>query len=310
MDPPAHHGYRAILNPLLTPRVVATFEAQIRELAQSLIEPTRELDSFDLAEMFSAPFPKSVSLRWIGLPDSDRLYLAGLVDATSTTRGEADLADVGLQLATYFGKFVADRRAEPRREDLISKLVDAEIDGRPLADEEIILTLITVLFGALHTTTLTLNGIMLRLLDHPEETQTLLADPSIMSSAVEEFLRWCAPSAGVIRTATKDTSIAGCPIHAGDKVMVLNGSANFDPDEFPEPDRLDLTRQPNRHLTFGSGPHRCVGAHLAKLMLRIGIEEMGPELAGLRLVDRDKVQYAGGEGRGVVSLPVTRVSST
>jgi cytochrome P450 len=304
-DPPAHREYRRILNLPLAPTVVAEREEEIRDLAREMIAGFVNDRAFDIGEVFAAPFPKRVSLRFIGVPDSDWQHLGGLVDAITADHHDLDAI---MGLFGYLAETVARRRTEPARDDLIGALVAGSYEGRPLTDEEIYSNLMTSIFGGLHTSTLLINGTMLWLLDHPDECARLVAEPALLPTAVEEFLRYVSPSGGNGRTVTRDATVAGCPVGAGDKVMLLWGSGNRDLDEFPEADKVILDREINRHLTFGVGPHRCVGSHLGKAILKIAIQELGPELAHLRVADRAGLAYVGGESRGLRALPVERVS--
>lgn len=306
-DPPEHREYRRILNPALAPQKVTEREEELRALARELIDGFIGRNSFDIGDEFAGPFPKRVSLRFIGMPDDDWMVVGDYIDRI--TADHTDM-EAGMGLFGYLSQAVANRRQEGPKDDLLSALVDGTYDGRPLHDGEIFSNLMTLVFGGLHTSTLLITGTMLWLLDHPSERERLLAEPTLMTTAIEEFLRYVSPSGGNGRTLTRDVTVGGCPMKAGDRVMLVWGSGNRDAGEFDAPDEVRLDREPNRHLTFGMGPHRCVGSHLGKLILKLAIEELGPHLADLHVPDRSRLGYVGGESRGLRHLPVERVART
>jgi cytochrome P450 len=199
---------------------------------------------------------------------------------------------------------LAERRDAPRREDMISVLLDAEIDGRPLGEDELLFSLTLLLLGGLDTTTSAIAMAFYHLADHPEDRARLLAEPELLDPAVEEFVRVATPVQGLGRTVTKDTTLSGCPLAAGDRVFLLWASGNRDPEAFDRPDEVVLDRHPNHHLGFGAGPHHCVGSHLGKLMVKIALEELLPRLGDFRIADRGRLAWVGGETRGLRTLPL------
>lgn len=302
-DPPEHREYRRLLNAPLAPQVVAHHEPDLRRFAQELIQGFIDRDRFDLGDVFASPFPKRVSLRFIGLPDDDWVEVGDWVDRITADHTDMDAA---MGFFGYLAESVVARREQPPGDDLMSALVYGTYEDRPLHDGEVFANLMTLIFGGLHTSTLLITGTMKWLLDHPDERAHLLATPSLMPSAIDELLRYVSPSGGNGRTLTRDVELHGCPMHAGDRVMLVWGSGNRDPREFEAPDEVRLDRDPNRHLTFGMGPHRCVGSHLGKAILRLAIEELGPHLADLAIDPDATLGYVGGESRGLRHLPVVR----
>ena len=184
-------------------------------------------------------------------------------------------------------------------------LLDAEIDGRPLDDDEQLFTMVLLLLGGLDTTTSAIAMALAWLADHPAERARLLADPDRLDTGVEEFVRVATPVQGLGRTVTRDTTLSGCPLHAGDRVFLLWASGNRDPRAFDRPEEVVLDRHPNHHLGFGAGPHRCVGSHAGKLMVKIALQELLPWLGDYRI--SGELGWVGGETRGLRHLLVQRV---
>jgi cytochrome P450 len=188
----------------------------------------------------------------------------------------------------------------------MSVLLEAEIDGRPLDDNEVLFSMTLLLLGGLDTTTSAIALALAHLADYPEDRARLLADPELLDTAVEEFVRVATPVQGLGRTVTKDTTLAGCPMAAGDRVFLLWASGNRDPQAFDRPDEVVLDRHPNHHLGFGAGPHRCVGSHAGKLMVKIALSELLPWLGDYGTAG--ELGWVGGETRGIRNLLVQRVN--
>jgi cytochrome P450 len=307
IDPPLHHQYRKILNVSMAPQAVKEREAEIRELADELLAPhAGSSGEIDFCEVFATPFPQFVALRTIGFPDSDRATLGPWMHTLTHLRGIDDtaVAEAAVNVFARLTEHLAQRRAEPRRDDLFSLLLDADIDGRPMSDEEIILYTLLLLFGGLDTTSSAIAGSIYYLAQHPEVRQALLDDEDAMDRAIDEFLRWTSPIQALARTVTQNTELAGCPLHAGEKVLLLWGSGNRDESVFDDAESVVIDRFPNKHLSFGMGPHRCIGSHLAKLMIKVAIERSIHLLGDFSLADPEGVRWAMGEARGLEKLPL------
>ena len=305
VDPPDHREYRRILNPAMSPEVANQWEPRVRELAVELLEKIQHEREVDLGTAFATPFPKTVALRLIGYPDEDLDRLDNWVEHIVGEHKERDgAADLAMEFFVYITEFIARRRADPRQDDLISVLLDADFHGRPFTDDELLPQLLLLTFGGLHTTSSAIAGMLLWLADHPEGRAQLRDDPSLIATAVDEFLRYTTPVNQMGRTAVKDSTVGGCPISAGDKVLLLWGSACHDEAEFDDADQVVLDRSPNRHVAFGIGPHRCVGSHLAKVMVRVALEESLARLGDFHVEDRSGLLFTGGEARGLRHLPV------
>jgi cytochrome P450 len=306
VDPPLHREYRRILDPPLAPQVVKQHVGWMRELAREWIAGIANTGSFDACTQYCEPYAKRVSLRVIDYDaeDLDKLdHWTGLLAA-----GVRD-DDEGIRLSKeFFGHLAAtlrQRAGQPPGDDIISAIVHGEVDGRPLSLQEQQSLLMQVTFGGLHTTGATMAGALVWLAGHPEDRDRLHRHPELMPSAVEEFLRYVTPVPHMNRAAAKDTTLGGCPIAKGERVMFGLGSANHDETVFDNPDDVVLDRFPNRHVGFGGGPHRCVGSHLAKLAVRIGLEEFLAVFADFEVTDYYALRYNGGEGRGLLTVPMT-----
>jgi cytochrome P450 len=311
-DPPLHQKYRKIINPSFTPQAVRAHEDEWRTLAKELITQLPAEGDVELCSAFAVPFPQQVALRMIGFPDDDRPDLARWIDDITRLRGIDDekVGEAAMGVMTRIIERLEERRSaaspgSPKPEDLISTLLDAEIDGRPLDEDEQLFTMVLLLLGGLDTTTSAIAMAMAHLADHPDDRARLLADPDLLDTAVEEFVRVATPVQGLGRTVTRDTTIGGCPLHAGDRVFLLWASGNRDPKAFDRPDDVVLDRHSNHHLGFGAGPHRCVGSHAGKLMVKIALQELLPWLGDYRIAG--ELGWVGGETRGLRQLLVQRV---
>jgi cytochrome P450/nitrite reductase/ring-hydroxylating ferredoxin subunit len=323
-DPPAHTRLRALVNKGFTPRVVTAYEARIRTLASGILAQAFALDEFDWVEAVASEIPMWVFSEIMGLPIEDRRLLIELGDkilgntdpevvGAANTLDQA-LDDPELRLLPFSSPFSLDlieygrtlgeaRRREPR-DDITTRLVEAEVDGSRLSEHEFGLFFILLTTAGNETTRHTISLGLLDLLAHPEEAARLTADPSLAGTAADEVLRRAHPVHHFRRTATRDVVVHGRRIAAGDKVTIWYASGNFDEERFPDPFRMDVGRTPNRHLTFGlGGPHFCLGAHLAKLEVKIWLEEMIPYL--------DRIELAGTPTRlrsnffnGIKRMPV------
>jgi cytochrome P450 len=195
------------------------------------------------------------------------------------------------EIYDYFLPVIQARRAEPR-DDLITRLVDAEVDGHRLTDEDILDICFLFLIAGLDTVTATLTCSVAYLAEHPDHRRTLVDDPSLIPAAIEELLRWETPVPGVARVCKRDTEIGGVEVAAGTRVTVMIGSANTDDTEFDHADTVDFHREGNRHLAFGGGVHRCLGSHLARLELRVAIEELHRRIPDYALAPGTVLEYS------------------
>ncbi|MDT5012781.1 MAG: hypothetical protein QOH57_4398 [Mycobacterium sp.] len=310
VDPPDHAKYRRILDPLFTPRQMAAREAAVTERVNEMIDAFADRGECDFHEEFAVPLPCSVFLGLLGLPleDLDKFLVwkddvirpenGGVGDAR---RREA-ASPSAQQIYTYFEHAIDDHIANPR-DDVLSSLIAARVEGEPLSREELLDICFLFLIAGLDTVTDSLDCFFVYLARHPEQRHLLIEQPDLLPSAIEELLRWETPVPGVVRIALQDTEIGGCPISKGERVSPLLGAANTDPAEFVDPDTVDFARSPNRHRAFGGGPHRCLGSHLARLELRVALREFHRRIPDYEIAPGAELKYTTAL-RSVESLPL------
>ena len=286
IDNPRHDQLRRLVQPHFLPRRIAARENGIREVVRGLVAGWRERGEVDLAQELAWPMPNEVFFHVMGLPgaqEEGREQLGRWVHELKDRRPDdprltpvAKVATEGIQ--NYFMDLLEDRRRNPRP-DLVSHLVQAEIDGTPFADDPItrgseIMGLMMVLFLGGVESTAGLTGSLFKLLaENPDQRELLRADPSLVPAAVEEAIRYNSPLQLAARTTSREVTLHGVTIPAGGRVVLVYGAANRDERQFPHPDRFDVTRGRFRHMGFGEGLHGCLGAPLARLEVKIAAEE-------------------------------------
>jgi cytochrome P450 len=201
----------------------------------------------------------------------------------SSLPGHPDNGKAWAAMFDWIKEFVDQRREAPRQDDVVDAILHAEIDGRPITDEEVIGAIQLIILGGLETTSGALGMMVMRFARHPEIPEQLRREPDLLEEAVEELLRLDPPFIGIARTAIEDTEISGQPVRKGEKVLIYYAAANRDPAEFAEPDSFDPLRARKRHLAFGAGPHRCAGSNLARLNLRLALEAIVSRLRNIEL---------------------------
>lgn len=305
-DPPTHATFRRLLQREFSRARMAAFTKAINALADELIDGFAARGSADLAAELCSPLPSIVIAQLLGFPDSDwgmfRSYTEQLLETAKTGDLEANIG-AALEFCTYLANALDDRRREPR-DDMLTRVVQADVGGRPITEDEALgLTLLTVVAG--HETTVGgIGSLLLHVARIPGLKERLIAEPGLIPKAVEEALRVEAPIQGIARTLTKDVCLHGEQLRAGDKVWLLWAAGNRDPEQFPDPETFDLDRTPNRHLSFGDGIHRCVGAPLAQIEMRVVLEKVLERIPDYHVEDWDAVAFSGGQNRQVASLPV------
>ena len=323
MDPPRHAEYRRSLSPHFTARVMSGLEPRIRTVCRSIMVTAAERSdgdgSLDFVHDVCAPLPAQVIGEVVGIPDEDRPKLHHWAERiTGFQDDEVSVAsaewgdDVGsdeeaalegsIQMAMYFIELAAQRRAEPR-DDLLTLALACDFDGKPMDDMGVGSFFVQLVTAGNDTSRTMLSSGLLALLRHPDQLAELREDPSLIPGAVEEVLRWANPLHYFRRTATEDTDIGGHPLAAGDKLAMVYTSANRDEAVFDDPQRFDIHRSPNPHLSFGVAEHFCLGVHLARLEARVFFEELLATFPTIELTGEPRRQRSN-LNNALKSLPV------
>jgi cytochrome P450 len=298
IDPPEHVAYRRLLNPLFAPRRVEAMEADITERANHFIDTFISRGSCDFTAEFAELFPASVFLGMMGLPWEELDTLVEFRDgilrpgdpATDPEQRSAIQRDAAQRVYAYFDAILDSRAADPR-EDILSMFVGLEGEDSGLRREEVLAICFVLLTAGLDTVTDSLTCFFAFLAQNPEHRHRLVDDPGVIPDAVEELLRWETPVPSVVRWAREDAVIGGETVGAGNHVMVNLGAANLDPAEFESPLEVRFDREPNRHLAFGGGVHRCLGSHLARRELRVALREWHRRIPEYTLSPGYQVMY-------------------
>jgi methyl-branched lipid omega-hydroxylase len=309
LDAPRHPHLRRVVARAFTPRVVRELRDWIEHEARAAVAHVADRGACDFYRDLAAPFPVAVICDVMGVPAADRPELIELMDIglsfSARVRSFEESMTAVRAVLDYGLALGRDRRARPR-EDLMTALVAAEVDGAALTDDDIASAFWLIVTGGGETTGTTAAHGLLALSEFPAERRRWEADyEALAPTAVEELLRWAAPVVGQRRTATRDTEIAGQPIGEGENVLLVYAAANHDETAFAQPDRLDLARDPNLHVTFGGGgPHFCLGNALARLELRALFRELFRVLPDIELA-AEPVRVAGPFLDGFESMPCT-----
>ena len=306
MDEPQHGRHRALVSKAFSPRAVAGWEHElVIPVANLLIDRFADRGRADLVKEFNFEYPTRIIARILGLPEGDyeqfqRWSISLLSFTINPERGRA----ASLALRDYFTPILAARRLDPRN-DLISRLADAEIDGQKLSDEEIFSFLRLLLPAGIETTYRSLGNLLFALLTHTDQLDAVRADRSLLPQAIEEGVRWDAPLLTITRVATCDTELSGVPIPAGSAVMPMLGAANRQDDRYADPNLFDIFRESKVHASWGHGAHVCLGSHLARMEMRDALGLMFDRLPNLRLdPDGGDPHIRGQVFRSPTSLPV------
>jgi cytochrome P450 len=312
-DAPRHTRLRLLVNKAFTPATVETLAPFIRRVVVEALDAGRARSQMDVIREVAYPLPASVIAELLGVPREDRDRFKQWSDDTTAATGNlpSDLplevmrkAALGMQeLRNYFAGIVARRRAEPR-DDLISALVRAHEQADCLSEEELLANAVLLLNAGHETTTNLIGNGTLALLRHPDQMRRLIDDPSLVPTAVEEFLRYDSPVQFTTRILKEDITLGGKVLKAGQAVVLVQGAANRDPAHFPDPDRLAVGRADNKHVAFGLGSHFCLGAPLARLEERIVFEEIVRRVPGMHLDGPAPEYRANFNLRGLKSLDV------
>jgi cytochrome P450 len=302
LDPPVHTKYRKIVNGPFSPGSIRMIEDDVRAATLTLLEDIETGVEFDFLESFARPFPSTVFCAIFGLPTADWRRFVSWTELLLHSSDMTIRDRTTTELREYLRGLVAERRAEPRA-DLLSELVAAEVDGVRMSDDELLDFGHTLFTAGLDTVTNALGFMFRHLGEHAADRHRIIVDPALAPYAVEEFLRLYG-FVQLTRTATSDTTIAGVKIKEGELVLLPLASAGRDEATFGQIDAVELERHPNRHLAFGAGPHRCVGSHLARLELRIALEEWHRRFPDYSVVQPTRPI---GHGGGVAGLEEIRM---
>jgi cholest-4-en-3-one 26-monooxygenase len=290
MDPPKHNRYRRLVSKGFTPRMITALVEEIERRAAVVIDNVCERGEVEFVEEIAAQVPVQMICEMIGLEPEVWPRMFELSNQLIGSRDDPDYQELpggpqagAMEVYMLCDAVAADRRVNPR-DDIMTALVQAEIDGERLDDAELNLFFITLIVAGNETTRNLINHSMLALIDHPDQAQRLRDDPSLWDTAVDEMLRWGSSIHNFRRTATKDTELRGVPIKQGDKVVLYYASANRDEDVFADPHTFDVGRAPNDHLTFGGGGvHYCLGASLARAEIKATMRQIVERLPDLEL---------------------------
>ncbi len=307
LDPPEHAKYRRLLNAPLAPSAIRAREDQIRTLCVALIDEIAPRGECDFLTGFAQRFPTAIFLDLMGLAAGKAAEFIARAQTVLHVTGEQDpdlsrRATAAMEIIADIGAAVASRRKTPR-DDMISRLVSSTVDDRPLTDDELYQLGFLLYLVGLDTTANVLTYSFRFLAGRPDLRSMLRGEPDKIPHAVEEFLRLFS-IASTVRVVTSDTVFSGCPMKAHDRVVLPTASAGRDGEQFPDPDEFRLDRVPNAHLAFGTGPHRCAGAHLARLELRIALEEWHRRIPDYELADDKPVTEYVGAVAGLTALPL------
>lgn len=290
-DPPRHTRVRKLIQDAFTPRALAALQPRIEALVDDLLDRAEEAGSMDLVEDFAFALPVEVISDILGVPRADRAPLRDfslkILGALEPVISDAQLAAGNAAVAEFGGYLdglIRHRRAHPSDDetDILNAMVHGEVDGERLTHEELVQNCIFLLNAGHETTTNLVGNGIAALLDNPSELQDLRANPDLIRSAIEEFLRFESSNQLGNRRVTETAEIGGVDMAEGDYIHLCIGGANRDPDAFPEPDRLDIRRQPNRHLAFGGGIHICIGNTLARMEGAVAVGRLVSRFPGLR----------------------------
>jgi cholest-4-en-3-one 26-monooxygenase len=310
MDAPEHNRRRKLVSRGFTPRRVRDHEATITRICTEIIDRVAAKGECDFVWDIAAPLPLLLIADMLGFPPSAYDDLLRWSDdmIRGTTINDPAAAEAAMYAGIAFREFqlgvIADRRANGPREDLVSILCEAEVDGERLDDESIIQESLLILIGADETSRHVMTDGMLALFQHPDQMAILRDDPSLMEVGVEELLRWVSPIKNMARTVTRDVQWHGKTLHEGDQVMLMYPSANRDSAVFADPYRFDVRRDPNPHLAFGIGTHFCLGASLARLELKVMFTELLRRLPDLHLAGDPLPRRASNFISGPEAMPV------
>ncbi|HEX7290424.1 MAG TPA: cytochrome P450 [Conexibacter sp.] len=307
MDPPAHDQLRKVVRGSFSARRIGALEPMVRARVAELFDGFAGRETVDLAAELAAPLPLWMISELLGVPHADREQMGARIHAVlHREAGDPEIPPSAhrahAELRPYFAALAAERRRDPR-EDALTEMVTARLDDAPLSDEVILALCLTLFAAGSETVSNFVSNSLLVLAEHPDERAALFAEPAGIPTAIEELLRYESPVQNLVRTTMEPVVLHGVELPADSRMLLLLGSANRDERRVEGPDRLDLTREPRRHLAFGEGVHFCLGAPLARLQSRVVLEEIARR-APRYAVAGPVARVAKVNSRGLESLPV------
>ena len=305
-DPPFHALARRLLLPAFAPRPIEALEPFTRELCNELLDALAGKDVADAAVDYAQHIPLRVIVKMLGFPQEDadifRQFIRMILEDVDQSAEERQAQIDAGELDAYIDARIAEHLEHPQ-DDLTTFLLNAELDGNKLHPDHVRGTMVLIMIAGIDTTWSAIGASLWHLAQHPEDRKRLVAEPELMDTAVEEFLRAYAPVT-MARLVAKDFDFHGCPMKEGDWLLLPFPSANRDPDVFSDADQVMLDRTENRHAAFGLGIHRCLGSNLARMELRVAIEEWMKRYPDFELRDPAAVTWSGGQVRGPRQIPV------
>jgi len=305
-DPPFHMGARRLLLPAFGPKKIAEYEPFTRDLCRELLDAIDGKAEVDAAVEYAQHIPLRVIVKMLGFPQDDadlfRRFIHQVLEDVDMSAEERQELIMHGELDAYIDARVDEHLAEPR-DDLTTFLLEAELDGNKLHPDHVRGTMVLLMIAGIDTTWSAIGASLWHLAQHADDRKRLATEPELMDTAVEEFLRAYAPVT-MARLVAKDFQIDGCPMHEGDWVLLPFPAANRDPGVFPDADRVVIDRAENRHAAFGLGIHRCIGSNLARMELRVALEEWMGRYPDFELIDSGAVTWSAGQVRGPRTIPV------
>ena len=302
-DPPLHTWTRRLVLPTMSPARVAEYEVFTRELCRRLVDDVLARGEGDAAAEYAQQIPVRVIGHILGVPDEMSATFTEWVRDVLEFAHDPERRRRGVVgIITYLQGAIEERQAVPQ-DDFITELLHSEREGEPIGVPVVMGMCALLLIAGIDTTWSSIGSTMWHLATHPEDRRRLVAEPELMPTAIEEFLRAYAPVT-MARRLIEDKDYKGCPMKAGERVLMNFPGANRDPEVFPDAHKVILDRQQNRHLAFGAGIHRCAGSNLARMELRVAVEEWLSRIPEFEVVDAARVTWAGGQVRGPRSVPV------
>ncbi|MEA2879660.1 MAG: hypothetical protein QOF14_4856 [Hyphomicrobiales bacterium] len=303
-DPPEHRPAKNLLLPAFTPDAIKRYEQHTREICGKLVAGFADKSGCDAAVDYAQEIPVRVIAVMLGLPEEEgdrfRTWIHEILEL-GITRPDVLMKAIG-ETTKYFQAEIEKRRSAPR-DDLISQLMEAKIDGAPITEDHLLGAMRLILIAGIDTTWSAIGSCFWHLAQHPQDRQRLVADPALIPTAVEEFLRAYAPVT-MAREVIKDTTIGGCPMKPGQMVLLSFPAANRDPAVFKDADRVVIDRKENRHAAFGLGIHRCIGSNLARMEITVALQEWLKRIPEFHLDPAATVTWSEGTVRGPRKLPV------